>query len=480
MVSTSKSKPLPRPAFLVGDRLMVTDESQAMDVLTTSTQFGKVVSKQAWPSDASTTFRVVKRHQQKASCLVFPVSRGLQHYDFPIEVADTFNLRRDYGYQIYPTYYGVGVISHVSGSDPDFCEAYKAAFPNSQLTTANARNGTMVAPPFPFVLTEDGEDLSAADNVKLEDQKAASLLGIADTYIKLFDPGGAGLPSDFIATGSPRKLYISCDFEVDDNYCYVVVSKGRGDCPNFKGPYKDILASQAVLRDSFSWVSIEALDFNGCSGSNLRVVQHCDVVTSVLLVCCEMVGMMTDGKTWYNVSKVAAVVLKKVVGVHDYGRELNSPVRIMWPEVFICAFVQDCRLVQNVGEFVATGPVVSCSGFNKGFNRGKVSIIVILEGLRLTTNVAMRRAPSVVYQFQLFSDLASEFYVHEVLSHGRGLPEFKEPSKDGVEDINDEEILDRESVRSWGLYGSSSSKPLKEDCGTVMMLFATGNGGLSG
>ncbi|CAL1394559.1 unnamed protein product [Linum trigynum] len=163
------------------------------------------------------------------------------------------------------------VLPHVSGSNPDFCEAYKAAFPNSQLTTANARNGTMVAPPFPFVLAEDGEDLSAADNVKLEDQKAASLLGIADTYIKLFDPGGAGLPSDFIATGSPRKLYISCDFEVDDNYCYAVVSKGRGDCPNFKGPYKDILASQAVLSDRFSWVSIEALDFNGCSGSNLRV-----------------------------------------------------------------------------------------------------------------------------------------------------------------------------------------------------------------
>ncbi|CAL1382884.1 unnamed protein product [Linum trigynum] len=191
----------------------------------------------------------------------------------PESVGCRGNLREgswDYEYRVYPTYYGVWVISHVSGSDPDFCEAYKAAFPNSQLTTANARNGTMVAPPFPFVLAEDGEDLSAADNVKL-DQKAASLLGIANTYIKLFDPGGAGLPSDFIATGSPRKLYISCDFEVDDNYCYAVVSKGRGDCPNFKGPYKDILASQAVLSDRFSWVSIEALDFNGCSGSNLRV-----------------------------------------------------------------------------------------------------------------------------------------------------------------------------------------------------------------
>ncbi|CAL1392473.1 unnamed protein product [Linum trigynum] len=358
-------------------------------------------------------------------------------------------------------------------------------------------------------------------------------------------------------------------------------SHGRGNLPEHKEPYKE------------------------------GVVQHCDVVTSVLLVCCEMVGMMTDGKTWYNVSKVAAVVLKKVVGVHDYARELNSPVRIMSPEVFICDFVQDCRLVQNVGEFVATGPVVSCSGFNKGFNRGKVSIIVILEGLNsdkatnaasdsfqatflaslkvyatiITSSAAVPlreddisktfsiyglekhgigrgigllmaqgKVQQAVFMIRLedavdwqqvdgdrmigrlmhfssqtagagwlfYSVLKTVQYGHSdlgdylyddgrfdgffvlveskgrgtdfdfkepykeacwmvVLSQGRGnCPAFKEPYKDGAEDINDEEILDQESVRSWGLYGSSSSKPLKEDCGTVMMLFATGNGGLSG
>lgn len=130
---------------------------------------------------------------------------------------------------------------------------------------------------------------------------------------------------------------------------------------------------------------------------------------------------MGAGKTWYGVPRDAAVAFEEVVRVQGYGGEINPLVTfailgekttVISPEVFICAGIPCCRLVQNAGEFVVTFPRAYHSGFSHGFNFGEAANIATPEWLKFAKDAAIRRAsinyPPMVSHFQLLYDLALE------------------------------------------------------------------------
>ncbi|GMJ13702.1 relative of early flowering 6, Jumonji domain-containing protein 12, ETHYLENE INSENSITIVE 6 [Hibiscus trionum] len=130
---------------------------------------------------------------------------------------------------------------------------------------------------------------------------------------------------------------------------------------------------------------------------------------------------MGAGKTWYGVPRDAAVAFEEVLRVDGFGGEFNPLVTfstlgekttVMSPEVFVCAGIPCCRLVQNAGEFVITFPRAYHSGFSHGFNVGEASNIATPEWLRVARDAAIRRAsinyPPMVSHFQLLYDLALE------------------------------------------------------------------------
>ncbi|KAK9104250.1 hypothetical protein Scep_021094 [Stephania cephalantha] len=123
---------------------------------------------------------------------------------------------------------------------------------------------------------------------------------------------------------------------------------------------------------------------------------------------------MGEAKTWYGVPGDAAQAFEEVVGVHQFGGDVNPLVTyaalgerttVMSPKVLMDAGIPCCRLVQNAGEFVLTFPRAYHSGFSHGFNCCEAINIATPKWLMVAREAAIRRAataqPPVLSHFQL-------------------------------------------------------------------------------